>query len=371
MTTPNTQNYSTLVSNQVAAIQSLSSTLINFLVGSILRAIVQANATVALWLQGLILTNLTVARLASSTGTDVDSFYADFPAFGGRLGAVASIGPVTFFRNTPTIATVVPVGTPVASADGTQIFTVIADTTNVSYSAAVNGYPIAIGIQSVNVTVQAQVGGTGGNVSAGGISILQKGVSGVDTVSNASAFTNGVSAESDAASKVRFQAFFASLGSSSVSAIQYAITSLNQNLQVTIVNQPSSTPQVAVTVDDGSGAIPTVLVTAASVAANAVVAAGISIGVTAASKLNASVNMTITTATGYTHSTVVGQVALALTAYINAVGLGNTVSYMQLAGVAFAISGVTDVTNVTLNSGTADLVPTLAQTYKALTIAVS
>jgi hypothetical protein len=371
MASPNTQSFSTIVNNQVAAIQSLSSTLINFVLGSVLLAIVQANATVALWLQGLILTNLTVARLASSTGSDVDSFYADFPAFGGRLVAVPASGQVTFFRNTPTIATVVPVGTPVASGDGTQLFSVIADPTNISYSATVNGYPIAIGIQSVSVTVQAQVGGSGGNVSAGSISLLQKGVSGVDTVSNVSAFTNGVAAESDAASKVRFQAFFASLSAGTVAAIQNAITSLNQNLQVTIVNQPSSSPQVAVTVDDGSGAIPNSLVTAASVAANNVVAAGISIGVTAASKLTASVNMTITTATGYTHSTVVGQVALALTAYINGVGLGNLVSYMQLASVAFAIPGVTDVTSVTLNGGTSDLVPTSSQTYKALTIAVS
>lgn len=371
MATPNTQSFSTIVNNQVAAIQSLSSTLINFLVGSILRAIVQANATVALWLQGLILTNLTVARLASSTGTDVDSFYADFPAFGGRLQAIQSSGPVTFYRNTPTIATVVPVGNVVASGDGTQLFNVIADPSNISYSAAVNGYPIAIGIQSVTVTVQAQVGGTGGNVSAGGISLLQKGINGVDSVSNASAFTNGVNQESDAASKVRFQAFFGSLSAGTVAAITNAITSLNQNLQVTMVLQPSSSPQVAVSVDDGSGATPSPLVNQASVAANNVVAAGISIGVTAASKLNASVNMTITTATGYTHSTVVGQVALAITAYINGVGLGNLVSYMALGGVAFGVAGVTDVTSVTLNGGTLDLVPSSSQTYKALTIAVS
>ena len=66
-----TKNYSTLVNDQVAAIQGAASKLINFAVGTILRAIAQSNATVALWLQGLILQLLTVTRLASSLGTDV------------------------------------------------------------------------------------------------------------------------------------------------------------------------------------------------------------------------------------------------------------------------------------------------------------
>ena len=266
----------------------------------------------------------------------------------------------------------VPVGAVVASGDGTQLYNVIADPTNPAYvNSATNGYPIAIGISSVAATVQAQVGGTGANVAAGGISIMQTGISGVDTVTNVSAFTTGVAAETDAAVKLRFQAFFASLSNATEAAIQFAITRLNQNLQSTIVEQPTGSPQVVVTVDDGSGLIPVALVNAASAAVNAVRAAGISVGVTACTKLTANVNMTISTATGYTHSTVVGQVALALTAYINGVGLGNPVNYMQLAAVAFGVSGVTDVTNVTLNSALVDLVPTSAQTYKAGTISVS
>lgn len=366
-----TKNYSTLVNDQVAAIQGAASTLLNFLVGSVLRAIAQANATVALWLQGLILQLLTVTRLATSLGSDVDSFLADFPAFGGRLGAVKAQGAVTYFRATPTQATNIPVGAVVASGDGTQLYTVIADATNNAYVAASNGYPLAVNVSSVAVTVQAQVGGTGANMSAGGISIMQTGISGVDTVSNASPFANGVAAETDAAVKVRFQNYFASLSNATEAAITFAITSLNQNLQITIVEQPTGSPQVAVTVDDGSGAIPTALVNLAAAAANSVRAAGISVGVTAATKLLASLNMTITTAAGFVHATVVGQVALALTAYINGVGLGNPVSYAAVSAVAMAQAGVTDVTNFTLNSGVIDLVPLSTQTYKANTIAVS
>jgi hypothetical protein len=366
-----TKNFSTLVNDQVAAIQGASSALLNFLVGSVLRAIVQANATVALWLQGLILQLLTVTRLATSTGSDVDSFIADFPAFGGRLPAIKAQGQVTFSRATPTIATVVPVGAVVASGDGTQLYTVIADPTNGAYSSAVGGYPLAVGVSGVAATVQAQVGGAGGNVSAGAISIMQTGIAGVDAVSNAAAFTNGVNADSDAAVKVRFQAFFGSLSNATEVAILSAIAGLNQNLQATIVEQPNGSPQVAVTVDDGTGAIPVAMVNLAAAAVNSVRAAGISVGVVAATKLIANVNMTITTAPGFVHSTVVGQVATAITNYINGVGLGNFVSYMQLSAVAFGVAGVTDVTNVTLNGGLVDLVPTSSQTYKAGAVNVS
>jgi hypothetical protein len=376
MTTLNTKNYSTLVSDFAAAVQGSASALLNFVAGTVLRALAQANASVVMWLQGLVLQLLTVARLATSTGSDVDSFLADFSAFGGRLAAVKSTGQVTFSRATPTIATAVPVGAIVASGDGSQQFTVIADPTNVAYSSAFNNYPILVGISSVSVTVQAVNGGAGGNVSAGGISILQAGIAGVDTVSNASAFTNGLNAESDAAVKIRFQNWMGSLFNASESAITFAIQSVNQNLQVQIIEQPAGSPNVLIYVDDGSGAIAGSLVTAASTAANSVRAAGVSVGVVAASKVTANASMTITTAAGYVHATVVGQVGAAVAAYINGVGLQatpalSTVSYGAIFAAAFGVPGVTDVTNLLLNGGSLDIVPVAGQTIKTGTVSVS
>lgn len=364
-----TKNLSTLVSDQVAAIQSAASTLINFTVGSTLRAIVQAGSSVALWLQGLILQLLATTRLATSTGADVDSFLTDFNFF--RLGAVQATGLVNYFRATPTIATAVPIGAIVASSDGTQTFSVVADPTNAAYSATFNSYPVAVGVASVLVTVKAVTGGTSANVSAGGISIMQTGVIGIDGVTNPSNFTTGVNAETDPAVKARFQNWMASLFNASESAILFAVASVNQNLQATIIEQPNGNPKVLVTVDDGSGAIPAALVNAASVAVNAVRAAGINVGVQAATKLTANVSANIATAAGYVHSTVVGQVALAMTAYINGVGLGNLVSYALLSAAATSVPGVTDVTNLLLNGLNLDLVPTAQQTYKSGTVSVA
>lgn len=369
-----TKNYATLISDFSAAVQGSASALLNFVVGSVLRAIGQAVVSVVMWLQGLILQLLTVTRLASSSGTDVDSFLADFGLT--RIPAVQAIGFVTFSRFTPTTATAIPVGAVVTSGDGTQSFNVIADANNPAYSAGFNSYPLAVGISSVSVTVQAVNAGTGGNVSAGGISILQTGIPGVDTVSNPAAFTTGVNQEIDAAAKLRFVNYLASLFNASEQALTFAIDGVNQNIQVQIVEQPAGFPQVILYVDDGSGAISAALVNAASVAANGVRAAGISIGVLAASKLVANVSFNIVTAPGYIHTTVVGQAALAVTNYINGIGLADTpadstLDYFGLATVAKNTAGVLRVENLLLNGNSLDLVPAVGQTIKAGTVAVS
>ena len=85
MATLSTQNFATLLQNQAAAMQARCNQLLDFSVGSILRAITEANAAVALWLQGMILQVFGVTRLATSTGTDCDSFVNDFGMT--RLGA--------------------------------------------------------------------------------------------------------------------------------------------------------------------------------------------------------------------------------------------------------------------------------------------
>ena len=69
-----TQDFTTLVRNQVAAAQAESSALLDFSAGSVLLSIIEGNTSaVALWLQGLILQLLAVTRLSTSTDNDVDT----------------------------------------------------------------------------------------------------------------------------------------------------------------------------------------------------------------------------------------------------------------------------------------------------------
>jgi uncharacterized phage protein gp47/JayE len=81
--------------------------------------------------------------------------------------------------------------------------------------------------------------------------------------------------------------------------------------------------------------------------------------------------MQIDAAPGYTPNTVAANVSLALTNFINGLGLGNSLPYTQLAAIAYGIPGVINVTNVTLNSSLTDLIADNKHVVRAGTITVS
>jgi uncharacterized phage protein gp47/JayE len=374
MTTLQTQNFTTIVQNTVTAIQGGASKLLDLTVGSVLRAIVEANAAVILWLQGLILQVQTLTRAATSQGSDLDSWVADYGLT--RLPAVAATGQVTFSRFTATMQAVVPAGSLVQTADGTQQFSVPADTTNSAWNATLNGFVLAASVSSVTVGVQAVNAGTPGNVLAGTITSIAQPISGVDTVTNASAFTNGVDAETDTALRARFVLYLASLSKATKTAIGSAIANIQQGLEYTITedfdyNGTYDPGFFYVVIDDGTGFPSSNLQATVANAIEAVRPVTSRYAVFAPVVVTANVSMTITSASGYTHSTVVGAVGTALTNFINTLPLGTELPYTQLASVAYGVAGVVNVTAVLLNSGTSDLGATAKQVIKAGTISVA
>ncbi|MGZ5029016.1 MAG: baseplate J/gp47 family protein [Methylobacter sp.] len=376
MATLSTKDFVTLVREQSTAIQGTAKILADLTVGSILRAVVEANAAVVLWLQGLILQLLAITRASTSSGSDLDSWIADF---GGitRLAAVSASGLLTFARFTATQQAIVTVGTTVQSSDGSHQYAVTLDTTNGNYNATLGGYVLAAGVSSISVPITATVGGSAANAVIGGINTLTQAVPGVDTVTNAAAFTNGVDAESDAALRVRFIAYIAGLSKATKTAIGYALTSLQQGVSYLLVENQlyNGTTQMGyfyAVVDDGTGAPGSTFLATASNAIDAVRPFTSTFGVYAPVIVNASASMLITTASGYVHATVVGQVGTAIANYINSLALGQSLSYSRLAQVAYDASpGVTNVTSVTLNGGTADLTATVQQIIKSSVITVA
>lgn len=371
-----TKSFTTLVQEQVAAVQGgASKYLVDTTVGSILRAVVEAVAAVVLWLQGLILKLLATTRASTSTGADLDSWMADFGLT--RLPSVAASGQATFARFTSTAQAVVPIGAIVQTTDGSEQFTVIADTTNGNYSAALGGYVLAPGIGSVNVPVKAVTAGSAGNVATAAINTLGQAIPGIDTVTNAAAFDNGEDAESDAAFRARFLVYIVSLSKATKAAVGYAITSLAQNLSYVLVENEDYSGAYGpgyfyVVVNDGTGSPPSPTLTAVQTAIEAVRPLSVTFGVFAPVTITANVAMTITTATGYDHGAVATAVQTALAAYINTLPLGGALAWSRLIQVAYdASAGVTDVTGVTLNSGTSDLSATVRQVIIAGTITVA
>lgn len=371
-----TQDFTTLVRNQVAAAQASSKELLDFEVGSILLSLVESNtAGVGLWLQGLVLQLLAVTRAATSMGSDLDSWVGDFGL--KRLYAVAATGQVTFARFTPTQQAVVLVGAQVETADGTQSFTVALDTTNPNYNAALAGYILLSGTTSINVPVGANTAGSSGNVAIGAINTITTPITYVDTATNAAAFSNGMDAETDPALRNRFVAYLASLSKATKAAIGYATTSVQQGLQYTLTENQDYNGVVDegyfnVIVDDGTGHPSDQLLGTVNNAIEAVRGFTIRFGVLPPIVITANVILTVTTAPGYVHTTLATTVQAALINYINTLPLGTSLPYTRLAQIAYDASiGVTNVSNVTLNDGTIDLMAGPQQVIKIGTITVN
>lgn len=368
----NTKTFATIVSDQVTAIQAASARLIDTTIGSIIRAVAEANAAVVLWLQGLIVELLATTRASTSTGTDLDTWMADYGVI--RLPAVAATGNVTFSRFTATNPAQIPVGARVQTGDGSQVFAVVEDTTNPAYAGGV--YTLAAGVSSLSVKVQAVTAGAGNNVVIGAINTLATAISGIDTVTNVAAFTNGANAETDPALRRRFVAFVASLSKATKDAIGYAITSLQTGLTYTLVENENYAGAVDygyfyVVVDDGTGAPGSMLLNSIANAIDAVRPVTSRFGVFAPVVVNADVAMTVEIADGYDPTATRLAAKNAITNYINALGLGNSLPYTMLSGIAYGVAGVKKVVvGYTLNGGTADVIVTAKQVVKAATITV-
>src|SRR5271168_1385912 len=123
----NLKGFSQLVEDMGAALQSSASSLIDVSVGSIVRAIFEANASVVLWLQWLVLQVLQTTRASTSNGSDLDSWMADFGLT--RLPAIPSTGIVTFSRFVNSLSATIPTGAVVKSTDGSLSFSVTEDQT--------------------------------------------------------------------------------------------------------------------------------------------------------------------------------------------------------------------------------------------------
>jgi uncharacterized phage protein gp47/JayE len=371
-----TKDFQTIVREQVAAIQGGSSrTLVDLTVGSVLRAIVEAYAAIALWLQGLILKVLAITRAATSTGADLDSFMLDYGLV--RLSAVGATGQATFARFTPTLQAVVPIGAIVQSADGTQQYAVTIDTTNTAYNPGFGGYVIGAGITSVTVPIAAVSPGVAGNAAIGGINTLGQAIAGVDTVSNAAAIITGEDPETDTAFRARFVNFLASLAKATEGAISYAATSVQTGITCAVVeNQDYGGADhigyFYVVIDDGSGAPSSDLLTTIRNAVDTARGFTINFGVFGPVVVTANVSMHLVLAPGYLSGPIIAAVQAAITAYTSSLSLGVGLNWSRLSQIAYDASpAVVNVNSVLLNSATVDIAATAKQVIKPGTVTVT
>jgi uncharacterized phage protein gp47/JayE len=375
MASLNIKDFTTLVRDQVTAIQGRAAGLVDFTIGSLLRAITESNASVLQWLQQLIVTLLATTRASTSSGTDLDSWMADFGFL--RLSASFATGSVTYSRFTPTNSALIPIGSLVGSTDGSQQYSVTIDTTNPLYNATLGGYLVPAGTATATVPVIASTAGAAGNALVGTVTVIVGSISGIDTVTNTAVFTNGVDPESDPAFRARFILWVQSLSKGTKAAIGYALASMQQGVTYTLTENQNYDGSLNygyfyAVVDDGSGAPSSTFLTSAANAVEAVRPFTSRYGIFGPVLVTANVGMTITTDASVTHSVVVAQVITALQAYISSLSLGQILPYTQLAAVAYAVSpAITNVSAVLLNGSTADLAATNKQVIRPGTITVA
>lgn len=349
--------FTDLVQRFAAQARATASVAIDFTVGSFFRAVAEANAAIALWLQWLILQVLLQTRLATSTGIAADSFVNDFGMY--RMPATAGYGHATLSRYSATQSAFISVGALAKTADGTQTMAVSPDPTNPAWNGS-SGFTIAAGVSSITLLMTASTPGAASNIQAGTLTALASAIAGVDTITNAAPFVGGADAESDAAMRLRFALFVDSRSRGTLSAVQYAVTSYQSGMSCFVAPNTATDNTTrygffTVWVDDGSGYPPTALLTNIYNAVDLVRPVGTSFVVQPPTVITASISMTITVATGYVKNNVIGPVATAIVAAVNAVALGAPLPYSQLAAIAYGVPGVINAQSVLLNGGQSDL----------------
>lgn len=364
------QNFTALVKIQAAAAVAACPRLIDLSVGSVLRAVLEANASVGLWIQYLIVQVLATTRAGTSTGADLDSWVADFGLV--RLPGILARGTVTFSRVTAGLPTVVPVGILVRTGvgAGTLSFTVAPDPTNPAWTGA--GFAMAAGAASVDVPVVALIAGLAGNVLPGEITVLGAAIAGVDAVTNAAPLQGGMDAEADAALRIRFGGYIDSRTRATEQAVASAIQSLGQGLSFSIQERVDPSGAVrpgyfTVTLDDGSGSPPVSLLAAASAAVEAVRPIGSAFSVQPPGVVRANLVMHVSGP-----ASAVANAAAAVGAYVAARPIGGPLVLSRLTQIAHdADPNVVSVYGVTINGLASDLLVPASGLVRAGVLQVS
>lgn len=179
--------------NQMIAVLAASEPDLDTSVGSVTRKILDAAAA---QISGASLDSQMLAYqydINAMAGSALDAFVQTIGGL-SRYPATRASGTVTFSRATATDVVTVPIGTQVATADGS----VVAQTLTTGILGA--------GALSVTVPVQAVLTGPGGDAAAGSLTQLMTPVSEVTAVTNVSALTGGANQETDTQLQARWKA---------------------------------------------------------------------------------------------------------------------------------------------------------------------
>lgn len=350
---------------------------INLGPGSPMASLLFAVRQLSLIIQGESATVSDFSRLTSSEGADIDSYVAPFGF--QRLGGTFATQSLLFGTNSPvSTALPIPPGAIVQRvSDGTQ-YALIADSNQPNYSSTTGLYTIPVGsnlipgsfvcltegsVGNMSINTPMQVYGGPGNPAPAGLSI----------VSVTQAITNGVDSETDAELIARFQIQGGFPKYATLSAILSAIASVQPGLVYQIgdhINLDNSYHEAYFTVVANAGNSPTAptpgLLQAIDSAVDAVRAGGVEFQVVAPTLIPVTLNAQYTTEPGVAPADAAASLGAAWQALANGVGLNidgtpTTLSYARTISILLGVTGIANISNVTLNGGTSDIVAQFGQ----------
>lgn len=371
------KTFAQYVRDMSAAVQGASVQILDLSVGSVIRAILEANASVALWLQVLIVDVMAASRAATAQGADLDSWMADFSI--QRLPATPAVGLATFSRFSALGTALIPSGAAVRTTSGGVTFRVVRDISHELWDESRTAYVVPESQQDATVPIRAEVDGIGGNVLAGSITLIASSLAGVDSVLNVGPTAGGLDAEPDSALRLRFVDYINSRSRGTAHAVAGAVASVRQGLAFTLQENIDSAGDTrpghfVVTIDDGSGEPPLDLISSVTAAIDHVrpIGSTFSVHPPQVTLVNVALSVALPDLGASAANRVREVVAGAVERYVSSLGIGSGLSITRIAQVAYeASSDVRNVSGVSINGNDSDLSPGVREVIKPGMVAVS
>lgn len=205
---------------------------------------------------------LQLFSIDTATGEDLDERAKDIqPGTITRIQAQKATGTVVFTRAGTAGTLAIPAGTKVKTASGVVFSTTAAGSITASSPEQIAGH--GVGRDSGLVPIIADLPGAAGNVVTGTIVKFSTKPVGVDSVTNLTGCIYGLDLETDAAFRARIKRYVASLGRSTVPALESCVLQVTDPdtgamiLYSKAVEDAINLGNVTLYIDDGTGYVET------------------------------------------------------------------------------------------------------------------
>ena len=327
-------SFNELIRDMSMAVTSSASTLIDVSVGSVLRAIIEANAALALWIQWLTMLMLQTTRAATSVGPDLDTWMADFGL--DRKSANEARGNVTVARFNATSRSFIYPGALFKTGDGRRSYVVVRNASHAAWQEENSAYLMVSGLFSIDIPVIASRPGSDGNVVSNSVSIIASPMAGIDTVINLNPFVGGRDSETDENFRVRFGGFFSSRSRATSGAIEFAISQTKEDIRYKITENSDAVGNfkagsVLVIVDDRTGQIRSDFFDAIASEVTKVRAAGISVILQPPAVENLAITVCLNISSPQPDNVLTNLISDNIQEYLHSLRIGGVVSITHIA----------------------------------------